>query len=132
MAMTKKERAEMDALRDALRLERAKRFTEAVAPDVPPPASGSKYDALTTGFAPIGYGSDWPRVEAGCSSVAFHSIGRNDKTDSQKPCSLYSTRELALKALRHKVEQRFLRLLVEIDKQIEAEVAHEQTKNPEA
>lgn len=119
MAMTKKEQAAFAELQQELRLARALRYTEPVAPDIPIP-EGSK---LTKGFlfnAYHGHGGD--RVEPACSSSIYHAFGRDDKTDRQQPRRLYSTKVLALKALRHAVEKDVAKRLADIDTAIDLEL----------
>ena len=103
--MTKKEQARLAVLRHELALAKALRWTEPVEPDVQPPVKG-----LSVGYTYIG-----DRVEPARSSVVFHAVGRQDKTDSQGCRSLYSTRLLALKALRHAVEKDCAEKLARID-----------------
>jgi hypothetical protein len=117
MAMNKKEQAEMERLRDELRLAKALRFTEAVKPDVIPPES---FSGLVKGFLYNAYYAE-PRVVPACSSSTSHGWGRDDKTTTQQPRSLYSTRLLALRACRHDLEKQCAKLLAEIDRQIENE-----------
>lgn len=110
MAMTKKERAEFDEAIDKLRIVSALRWTAPIEPDVPPPKS---FDGLTIGYLPAG-----DRVTEACSSSIGH--GRDHvKTRSQGARSLYSTRRMALAALRHEVEMDCARRLADIDRQIE-------------
>jgi hypothetical protein len=115
MAMTKKEQAEVAELKRKLSLVAALRWTDPVEPDVPYPTGYG--DKLSTGFCPC-----YDRVEVACSSAGFHAVGRTDKTTSQQPRSLYSTRILALKALRHEVELRCANELARVDRMIEQEV----------
>jgi adenosylmethionine-8-amino-7-oxononanoate aminotransferase len=116
MSMTKKEQAEFDRVVDELRLVAALRWTEAPAgPDVPPPSAFG----LTLGYLPIAVGSDSARVSEACSSAVSHGL-THTKTTTQHPMALYSTRLMALRALRHKVELRCARQLADIDKQITA------------
>jgi hypothetical protein len=115
MAMSKKERAEFDALLDELRLVAALRWTEPVAPDVPTP----KGNELSRGYLPIGVMSDSARVTEACSSSVNHGLD-HQKTSTQQPRALYSTRLLALKALRHQIEIDCAQRLARVDRQIEA------------
>jgi len=117
MPMTRAEKAEMQFLRDQLALERALRWTAAVEPDVPPPDGVT----VTRGWLPLGEQSDRPRVEIACSSAVFHGIGTH--ITSQGARSLYSTRLLALRGLRHQVEVHVAGILARIDAQIAAEAA---------
>lgn len=119
--MTKKETAEMDALRDQLRIAKALRFTEEVKPDVPAP---TYREANTTGylFADYsGFGGD--STSPACSSSVHHNSRGNEKTTTQGARTLYSTRLLALRGLRHEVEQEVAQRLARIDRQIEQELA---------
>jgi len=94
----------------------ALRSTSPTLPDVDVPNDG-----LSTGFLYAGENSVDPRVDVACSSSVHHAFGRNDKTTSQRPRRLYSTRLLALKGLRYAVEQRCAAILRGIDRQIEEE-----------
>lgn len=120
MAMNKKEQAAFEELKTELRLARAMRFTEPVEPDIPIP-NGS---ILTKGFmfnAYHGIGGD--RVVRACSSAVGHGFDRDDRADTKMPRRLYSSRLLALKAMRHSVEEDVAQRLANIDAQIEAELA---------
>jgi len=114
MAMTKKEQEQVQELKRKLSTLAALRWTEKVLPDVPP---RSKFtEGLTTGWLPC-----YTRVEPACSSVVSHAIGQTHETTSQGSRSLYSTKLLALKALRHEMELRFANELAGIDIQIAVE-----------
>ena len=115
MAMTKKEQEEVRELKRRLSTLAALRWTEEVLPDVPIPA-WSADDKLSVGYLPC-----YSRVEKACSSSLHHAIGRQDKTTSQQARSLYSTKLLALKALRYEKELRFAGELADLDIQIAAE-----------
>ena len=108
MSMTKKEQAEVEALKIRLAL----RFTEDVKPDIPKPESG-----IVNGYS---FNSSSRRVEKSCSSSIGHNHGRWDKADSQYPIAQYSSPILAYRAMRREVEQRFARELREIDREKEA------------
>jgi hypothetical protein len=84
-----------------------------IAPDVPPP---ERWNELTTGWTFNSYGR---RVEVACSSSVYHAVGRTDKTTAQRPLSLYSTRERALRALRVALEREFATELAKIDRLLE-------------
>lgn len=114
MAMTKAEKARLEELENALRIAKAFRFTEEVRPDVNLPVNG-----LAKGFLFNDYTRE---VVPACTSWSNHAFGRDDRTDSQRGRRLYSTRLLALKALRYAVEQVVASQLAEIDRQIEAEL----------
>lgn len=126
MAMNKAEKQKMADLENELRKARAMRFTDKVVEDVPPPSIGVKFGELTTGFAVVGTG-EYARVDVACSSSVNHAIGRTDKTSSQNAKPLYSTRLLALRACRNKVEEYAASRLAAIDLMIEAEINKEQS-----
>lgn len=109
MSMTKKEKTAHDAALAEARLLGALRWTSEVRPDVPIPIGAG----LSTGWLPF-----HSRVEIACSSSVHHATGRTDKTTSQNPRNLYSTKLLALRALRHEMELRFAQELANVDKQI--------------
>ena len=115
MAMTKKEKDAYEAALTAAAL----RTTADVKTDVTPPA-GSDAE-LSKGWAVVAETSEYARVEVACSSSIYHSIGKQDKTDSQRPKHLYSTKLLALKALRRAVEKRAAEQLRRVDRMIEEE-----------
>ena len=125
MAMTKKEKALLESLENELRLAKAFRFTDKVNPDVLAPLPGESFGKLVTGYLIVGEQGDNPRVEVACSSSIHHSAGRNDRTTTQGPRNLFSTRLLALKAMRNIVEIRFASMLAEIDRKIELEAGDE-------
>lgn len=114
--MNKKEQAYVEELKTQLAL----RWTQGQKADVAPPASSSG-SQLSIGFAIRGERGDYPSIEEACSSSVSHGIGRADKTTTQHPIWLYSTKLLALKALRHSVERRCAAMLRKIDAMIEAE-----------
>lgn len=115
MAMNKKEQAEFEAMKRALIMARALNWTAKVDPDIAPPKSGG----LTTGYLINAHNGT---VDVGCSSSVFHGRGQINKTTTQRPVWLYSTRLLALKAVRHEVEKQCANRLADIDEQIAAEV----------
>lgn len=115
--MNKKEQAAFAAMQDEARLARALRFTDPVKEDVPPPEG---FQALTKGFLAWG-----DRVEVACSSAVSHAFGRDDKTTTQNSRWLFSTRLLALRAARHRMEREFAKKLADIDKKIEIEMGSE-------
>ncbi len=119
MPMTKKELARYEEALTASAL----RTTGDVSPDVPPPAH-SFDGALTKGWAIVGARSDYARVDVACSSSVYHAVGRTDQTTTQEPIWLYSTKLLALKALRRVLEKQAAAMLRRIDKQVEEETVH--------
>ena len=114
--MNKKEQAYVEELETRLAL----RFTgeRAIVPDVPPPSCEERGGQLTKGFL---FNSYSRRVSVACSSSISHSIGRDDRADSQRPKSLYGTRKLALQAMRREMELDFARELRAVDRMIAAE-----------
>lgn len=115
MAMNKKEQAELEELRKQLAIAKAFRFTEPVERDVQPPES---YSALATGWVYNEYNC---MVSVACSNSVHHAVGRTDKTNTQRPISMYSSKLLALKGLRNALEQKYAKALADIDAQIEKE-----------
>jgi hypothetical protein len=115
MAITKKEQAAIDKRIEDLMRVAALRWTSPVEPDVAISETG-----LAKGFCYWAKG-DWPRVEVGCSSLDYHSRGIDDRTTSHGRIPLYSTRLLALKAMRHEVETLCAEKLMRIDRMIEQE-----------
>jgi len=114
--MNKKEQAYVEELETRLAL----RFTGegTIVPDVPPPTVYEMGDVLTKGFVFNLYGS---RVSVACSSSVSHAVGRNDKTARKQSIALYSTRKLALQAMRREMEMNFARELRAVDRMIAAE-----------
>jgi hypothetical protein len=113
-------RKSKQAEKEARRYEERVRFAlawsggEPPRPDVPPPTDGS----LTTGWT---FNVHTQRVDVACSGIASHAIGRTDRTTSQRALALYSTRKLALQALRAAMECKFAEELARIDVLLEAE-----------
>lgn len=130
MAMTKKEREHVAALETELRTLAALRWTEPVARDVPPPANGGN-GGYSVGFQTNQYRLGTDAVYPAWSSSVSHGEGAPpdrsaaSRTGSQGSRSMYSTRLLALKALRHEVELEAAERLAEIDQRIAAELAGE-------
>jgi len=118
MAMNKKEKAEFDAAKKAVFVARALNWTQPVYPDVPVPKSGE-----TTGYLFNAYNC---RVMFARSSTIGHASSDEDmptKTSRQGCRALYSTRLLALQALRHELEKEYANTLAAIDMQIQKESA---------
>ena len=114
MAMTKAEKAELQGLRDRLALVSALRWTEAVAPDLPAPAYG---EPATSGWDRDGLRS-WSESHRHGSGPAPEP----GRSGYQRGRALYSSKLLALRAMRHKVELECAARLAQVDKMIEAEV----------
>lgn len=111
MAMTKKELAEMEALKTRLAL----RFWPEVLPDIQPP---KEYSTILNGYSFNAYSK---RVKKACTSSRYHSLDEWDKTDRRDSISLYSTAKLAYMAMLHEVAEDFARELRAIEKRMEAE-----------
>jgi hypothetical protein len=107
--MNKKESAEMQALKDQIIRLQAWKLTDKVDRDLPPPAHGS--NGLTRGWDFNDYSNSVFKV---CSSSIHHGHGW-EKTSSQDPRHLFSTEELAYRALRYAVEQKSLDAMSKID-----------------
>jgi len=96
--LTKAERDRQEQEAREARIRAALHWTDrAAGPDVLPPSCSDSSGQMSTGYTFNAYTN---RVDVACSSSIGHAIGRTDKTDSQRPLSLYSTRLLALKAQR--------------------------------
>lgn len=121
--MNKKEQAAFTELQEQLRLAKALRWTEPVSADIEPPKSITQ-ERLRKGWLYNGYiggyGSSG-RVDRACTSCSSHSFGNDDKTTTQRPRWLYSTKLRALKAMRHDIENQVAKILANIDEQIEEE-----------
>lgn len=116
MSMNKKEQAEFDAAKKAVIVARALNWSEPVERDIPVPQNGE-----SKGFTFNIYSAE---VMFALSSSANHATSRDGfpkKTSSQRPMNLFSTKLLALKALRHAVEKECAEKLASIDMQIQAE-----------
>ena len=126
MTMTKKEREEMQALRDELAIAKAWRRTGPVPCDLPAPSG--IYAEQTSGWV---FNSHSLRAQRAWSGVAIHGIGYATEKEhrasrncaSQRAIPLYSTEELALRAMRYEIEKEAAKALAKIDAMIvEAEV----------
>ena len=122
MAMNKKEKAEFESLQKDLEFNVQLIKTlgnlvgEKIQPDIPHPEAGELGFRLTKGWL---YNLHTGSVDKVCSSCISHSYGRDDKTTTQQPKNLYSTKELAMKAMRYEKVQKFIKELVALDKRIE-------------
>jgi len=118
MAMNKKEQAEFAELRRKLAMALAFRQTQAVEKDVPIPKAGYShgfdfniYNHTITEYW-SGFTSHYTEDPTG--KKGYFSGSQNGKP-------LYSTRLLALKALRHAVENQAAKDLADIDIEIASE-----------
>lgn len=124
MAMTKKEKEYVDGL--LLELKRAKAFrqTNEVLFDVAPPTDWRTVEGWS-------YNLHTRTVYKTWSTSVCHGHGDIKSSRQQRSISQYSTRLLALRALRHDVEQRFIAELMKIDDQIHAEIRNAEVPNVE-
>jgi len=118
MAMTKKEKA---AFEEALTLS-ALRATAGAEPDVMPPEA---FKDVSVGFTFAGASGYSPRVEKAWSTSVSHGTGEPKTHGSQNARSLFSTKLLALQALRRAVELECCKILRRIDVMIEKEMEGE-------
>lgn len=153
MAMNKAEKAVLDLALTVASFYR----TQPVPRDLLPPTSDMDRMDGSNAILPPGYGRvrdvnayggrhnigqlvsmGWdfnsyqsPRVEKACSSSIGHDFGNWKGTTTQQPRALFSTKLLALRAMRHEIEMEACRKLRAVDKMIEAEIANP-TPGPEA
>lgn len=116
MSMTKKEKAEMQALRVLAAL----RWSDPVAPDVMPPEEG-----FVIGWRASSYSG---HVEKAWTESGRHGHGHTPQPPghgSQRGVHLYSTKLLALRATRYEMARRFANELAAIDAKIADELAWE-------
>ena len=125
MAMTKKELAEFEALRQERDIYRAMFISSPEAPDVHKFHGGFGNGDFNRGWLPLTYGSLVFRVEKAAVSCVHHRHGDNAWTTegrhgwSQGTRSLYSTKLAAWKQARHEVSMICAKALAEIDREIE-------------
>ena len=99
-----------------LKMELSFRRTDKIVPDLLPPDYLN--NRIINGYS---YNLYALRVEKACTSSISHSFGNWDKTTSQNTLELYSTRLLALKAMRYEFELKCAAELYKIDNMIEKE-----------
>ena len=115
--MNKKEQQAFLDLESQLRLARAFRWTDKPEPDVLPPSLMS--DGVATGWD---YNAHAPWVQEAWTTSISHGTGERSRCGgSQNSRKLYSTKLLALKALRADLEMICAKKIADIDKLIEAE-----------
>jgi hypothetical protein len=122
MAMNKTEQAMVADLKRELAMAKAFRFTDDILPDVPiPPANettrGWTFNQYSRRVAPVvsRYGSHKANWSDDEEPEFSHVSG------SQGGLALYSTKELALRALRRALEGEYARALAHLDATIDAE-----------
>lgn len=136
MAISKKEQAAIDAKINELETRCALRFTDGeCVPDIIPKSSDG---CIVHGFEPYGgsgIGTHFVATDGLISRSAWDktkwpNMLDKDGSGSRDIPKLYSTRELALRALRKRLEREFGEKLLLVDKMIEAEIANP-TPRPE-
>lgn len=122
MAMTKKERADIDAQLHALRLKLALRWSEPCPPNLPPPSIGASGMPHTEGWM---FNFHSMRVDRAWSERLNHGHGeyRNGahRAASQGSRSMYISRLDALRGMRNAIERDAAEKLLKIDEMIAAE-----------
>lgn len=119
MAMTKAERLRVEALEQELALERAFRLGTPVPPDVPIPSGGEEKTGYTINlFAKAIYPTRTGAVSHTRGISYGYEFPRGDDLRSQRGVPLYSTRVLALRALRYGVALEAAKHLLAIDEAI--------------
>ena len=121
MAMNKIEKAQLEMAKSELATVKALRWSryEKLIPDVPPPITGH-----TEGF--LFYSVDGGHVGKAWSERISHGNGdypkdRIYRSARQAGIWIYSTRKLALQAMRYEIELRSAKQLAAIDALIEIE-----------
>ncbi len=117
MAMNKTEKARLLQAE----IKGSLHYSPKYGPDVPPPSAGERGLRLTTGYH---YNPHTLRVCLSCSSSISHGIGSTDKTNTQRPIHLYSTKLKALVDMRHDVCMKAATQLHRIDELIYKEQAN--------
>lgn len=125
MAMTKKEQAAMQAAIDRADTLAALRWTQKVLPDVPPPNHLSPPSTYSKGWS---FHAHTMSVDRGWATSVSHGSGEvpgNGRyfSGSQGSRHFYSTKALALAAMRYEVELKAAMDLMAIDRRIAAEQA---------
>ena len=113
MPMTKREKEELELLKLEVILHKAMFVSDLIEPDVPPPLGG---EPMTVGWT---YNEHSMRILPACSTSISHGLDQTDKTTSQRPLALYSTRKLANRALRGVLSRRYAMHLLQLDRRIE-------------
>lgn len=129
MAMTKKELAEVEALRLERDMYRAMRISERVDPDIAPPSNlGYSKKDFVCGWLPNTYQCGVIKAAVG---AAYHRTGdrawdkSNDGVWSQNRLHIYSRKSDALKASRHIHSRKYAEALALIDRAIAEAIAEE-------
>lgn len=123
MAMTKKEKAEYQAALDRCETLAALRWTDPVERDVPAPTHESPHGTYTEGW---NYNEHSQMVWLGWSGPVSHGDGPAPsgglyRSGSQNPRSMFSSKLLALKAMRNEIERMSAEKLLKVDRMISEE-----------
>ena len=109
--MNKKEKAEMEELKTKLALK----YYPKIEPDLEPP-SCEEGDKVVNGYI---YNAYLKKISKACTSSMYHSNYQWDKTTSHKPIGLYSTEELAYKAMLGDMSELYAKEMRAIELEIE-------------
>ena len=124
MAMTKKEKAAFDALLLRAETLAALRWTGPVLQDVMPPSDGG----YSEGWDYNAYSKEVWFGWSDCVSQGKGSApkdGKHPYVGSQQSRRMFSTKEAALRAMRHEIELSSAADLLKIDRQIDAAAIEE-------
>lgn len=121
MAMNKAERAAFELAQSELAIARALRWSryEPVEPDVPRPSGFEQIEGWGMHAHSKTVKQQWS--ESTAHGYGPYPKGERYRSASQGGRALYSTKLLALQALRHEVERAAAKELADIDVQIAAE-----------
>lgn len=115
---------EIAALKDAVLVAKALRFTEPCEPDVAIPEPCGD---LKKGWAFNEWSNHYDgEVAIACTTSSAHAFRSDTRSTTKGERPLYSTKLLALRGLRHALENIFANKLANIDRQI----IEEQAGNP--
>ena len=115
MAMNKKEKQLVEALKQQLAFKR----TVNVEKDLAPPSTEMVGFNIVNGYS---FNMSSQIVSKSCSSCLSHSYGNWNDTKSRQPIEQFSSKLRALKALRYALEEDVAKQLRQVDKQIEREL----------
>lgn len=122
MSMTKAEKAALAAVQHELALHRAMRLDPIEPPDVPPPEAGSvPWDRHTNGWTINAYTGTIQRAWSKHHTHGWGEAPVRNGSASQQGIALYSTRLLALRALRATMARQAAEKLAKIDAEIASE-----------
>lgn len=128
MAMNKAERAHIEALEQSLREARALRWSEPVEPDLLA-GSGDEISGFYVNVHSKKVGVAWStRTTHGHDYASSKEQKATGSSASQRGIDLYSTKELALQALRHEIVKQAVQDLAAIDKRIDEAIAEEKLR----